>query len=204
VFRNILGVSCELTWHRERELPASTDLVVLPGGFSYGDALRSGSIARFSPIMAAVKSHAENGGLTLGICNGFQILLESGLLPGAMLPNANQKFVCRQVKVRVRSDTTPFTRGMIDKELAIPIAHHEGRFHADEALLDKLEQNKQVVLTYIQDNPNGSIRSIAGIANAQGNVLGMMPHPERASEEVLGSVDGLGFFRSVVASIQAR
>lgn len=199
VGRNVLGVDTRLVWHKDAALPPATDLVILPGGFSYGDALRSGALARFSPIMAAVQRHAERGGLVLGICNGFQILVESGLLPGAMLQNASQRFVCRSVDVEVKTEKTPFTsllaRGSV---LRIPVAHHEGRYHAAPDTLRALEDEDRIVFTYRGESPNGAVKGIAGIVNAGRNVLGMMPHPERAAESALGSTDGLGIFRSIV------
>jgi phosphoribosylformylglycinamidine synthase len=197
VVRDLLRRDVEPVWHEQDRLPERTSLVVLPGGFSYGDALRSGAIARFSPIMAEVRRHAEAGGLVLGICNGFQVLVESGLLPGAMLQNANQKFVCRVTTLRVERTDTAFTgRYRGGQTLRIPVAHHEGRYHASDEVLDALERNGQIVFRYV-DNPNGSVRDIAGIVNGRRNVLGMMPHPERAAEEVLGSADGRALFESV-------
>lgn len=197
VVRNVLGRDAEAVWHKQERLPESTSLVILPGGFSYGDALRSGAIARFSPIMADVKRHADAGGLVLGICNGFQVLVESGLLPGAMLQNASQKFVCRVAALRVDRTDTPFSsRYDVGQTLRVPVAHHEGRYHASDEVLDALESNGQVVFRYV-DNPNGSVRDIAGIVNAGRNVLGMMPHPERAAEPILGSDDGRPLFESI-------
>ena len=197
VVKDVLGRDVEAVWHEQGRLPHDTALVILPGGFSYGDALRSGAIARFSPIMADVRRHADAGGLVLGICNGFQVLVESGLLPGAMLQNANQKFVCRVATLRVERTDTAFTaRYGNGQTLRIPVAHHEGRYHASDDVLDGLEQNGQVVFRYV-DNPNGSVRDIAGIVNVRRNVLGMMPHPERAAEAVLGSADGRALFETV-------
>jgi len=186
--------------------------VILPGGFSYGDYLRAGAIARFSPIMREVAAHAERGGPVIGICNGFQIACEAHLLPGALLRNANLKYHCQVVTLRVESTDTLFTsrysRGDV---LRMPIAHGEGRFTADEATLDRLEGDGQVVFRYVDAggadnpgaNPNGSMRAIAGIVSERGNVLGMMPHPERAVEALLGSTDGLGLFESIVAKVGA-
>lgn len=181
-------------WHKDKDLSmfSTDDCIVLPGGFSYGDYLRCGAIARFSPMMQSVISFAENGGKVLGICNGFQILCESGLLPGVLLRNANQQFVCKNV----------FIRGNDGVPLKIPIAHGEGRFYGNEQLLDSLEANGQVIYRYCDEagnvteesNPNGSQRNIAGIRNAAGNVFGMMPHPERATSEILGNTDGLAVF----------
>ena len=205
VVRNVLGVEGEAVWHGADALPEGTDLVILPGGFSYGDALRSGALARFAPIMDAVKAFAERGGHVLGICNGFQILLEAGLLPGAMLENASHKFVCRPVSLKVENVSTAFTSAYgKNSSIRIPVAHHEGRYFADDATLDALEQNGLIVFTYDGDNPNGSARDIAGIINERGNVLGMMPHPERAAEEALRAVDGLGVFRSIQQTIEAK
>ncbi len=204
VARDVLGVETVSVWHKDTSLPAGTDLCVLPGGFSYGDALRSGALARFSPIMDAVKAHADRGGIVLGICNGFQVLLEAQLLEGAMLQNASQKFVCRWVKVRVENAGTAFSSAYAPKsELMIPVAHHEGRYHASEETLDRLDGEGRVVFRYATGhNPNGSARDIAGIVNVQGNVLGLMPHPERAAESVLGSTDGLGLFESIRAALE--
>jgi len=202
VIRNVLGRPAASVWHEEPRLASDTHLVVLPGGFSYGDALRSGALARFSPIMADVRRFADAGGSVLGICNGFQVLVESGLLPGAMLQNASQKFVCRVVEVRVENTSTRFTRRYPSGGvLRIPVAHHEGRFYADDPDLDRLEAESQVVFRYV-DNPNGSARDIAGLVNAGGNVLGMMPHPERATETLLGSDDGRLLFESVLAEAE--
>jgi phosphoribosylformylglycinamidine synthase len=184
-------------WHKDKDLSmfSTDDCIVLPGGFSYGDYLRCGAIARFSPMMQSVISFAEQGGKVLGICNGFQILCESGLLPGVLLRNANQQFVCKNV----------FIKGEDGKALKIPIAHGEGRFYGNEKLLDALEENGQVIYRYCNEegdltadsNPNGSLRNIAGIRNAAGNVFGMMPHPERATSEVLGNTDGLAVFNQL-------
>lgn len=201
VVQGVLGARAERVWHGEAALPDGTELVILPGGFSYGDALRAGALARFSPVMEAVVRHAGRGGLVLGICNGFQILLEAGLLPGAMLPNGDRKFVCREVSLRVRSADTPFTRSLsVDQRLRMPVAHHEGRYHTDADGLARLRDGDQIVFTY-DDNPNGALADIAGIVSAERNVLGMMPHPERASEAVLGSTDGLPIFEAALAAI---
>lgn len=204
VARDVIGAETESVWHEARSLPAGTDVVVLPGGFSYGDALRAGALARLSPIMAAVATHAERGGYVLGICNGFQVLLEAGLLPGAMLPNDSRKFVCRAVELEVRTAQTPFScRLEAGARLWMPVAHHQGRYYADDDTLERLAAEDQIVFTYASDNPNGSCASIAGIVNAKRNVLGMMPHPERAADETLGSVDGEGVFRSVASVVEA-
>ncbi len=209
VLKHVLHMETQFLWHGERTLP-HLDLIVLPGGFSYGDYMRTGAIARFSPVMEAIKDFAARGGYVLGICNGFQILQEAGLLPGAMLHNRGLKFVCRHVHLRVEG-TSPFTcaysAGQI---LRVPVAHNEGNFYAATADLESLESNGQVLLRYcsasgqIDDraNPNGSLNHIAGVTNERKNVAGMMPHPERASENCLGSEDGLGVFLSLVQSIQ--
>ena len=196
-------------WHKDHDLQQS-DVIVLPGGFSYGDYLRAGAIARFSPVMQDVIAFAKRGGPVLAICNGFQIACEAGLLPGALLRNASLKFVCEVVQLRVETTETLFTnrydRGAV---LRIPIAHGDGRYTADESTLDRLEGEGRVVLRYVGGpadadewwSPNGSMRSIAGIVNDAGNVLGMMPHPERAVDPLLGSTDGLGIFESVLARV---
>ena len=203
VARNVLGAPVETVWHRESTLHASTDVVILPGGFSYGDALRSGALARFSPIMGAVRAHAERGGYVLGICNGFQILVEAGLLPGAMLQNASQKFVCREVTLEVSTTTSAFTSDYrAGQVLRIPVAHHEGRYLASPETLKALEGEDRIAFRYHGTNPNGATADIAGVLNEGRNVLGMMPHPERAAEAVLGSVDGLGLFQSMLAAVR--
>jgi phosphoribosylformylglycinamidine synthase subunit PurQ / glutaminase len=198
-------------WHKSHDL-AGVDVVVLPGGFSYGDYLRAGAIARFSPIMTEVVAHAERGGPVLAVCNGFQIACEAGLLPGALLRNANLRFQSDWVRLRVENDETMFTdkyeRGAV---LRIPIAHGEGRYTASDDVLDRLEGEGQVVFRYVDAagevvaaaNPNGSMRGIAGIVNDRGNVLGMMPHPERAVDPLLGSADGRGVFESLLARVAA-
>jgi len=193
------GHAATFVWHRSTDL-GGADVVVLPGGFSYGDYLRAGAIARFSPVMRAVAAHARAGGLVLGICNGFQILCEAGLLPGALARNAGLAFVCRWVTIRVDATDTPFTtayrRGQL---LRAPVAHGEGRYVADPATLDQLERDGRVVFRYVGDNPNGALRAIAGITNEGRNVLGMMPHPERAAETLLGSTDGAALFALAAA-----
>ena len=208
VLRELLGQEADLVWHRQADLSAY-DCVVLPGGFSYGDYLRCGAIARFSPVMEAVARHAEAGRPVIGICNGFQILCEAGLLPGALLRNESLQFRCQDVHLRAENLETPFTRLCRPGEaLRVPIAHGEGRYYADEATLDELEANGRVAFRYCtregevtpEANPNGSLRNIAGIVNQQGNVLGMMPHPERASESLMGGTDGLLLWRSVIAA----
>jgi phosphoribosylformylglycinamidine synthase subunit PurQ / glutaminase len=198
VLRNLLAVPTDTVWHKNERLPEGVELVVLPGGFSYGDALRSGALARFSPVMGAVRAFAERGGRVLGICNGFQVLLEAGLLPGAMLQNHTQTFVCRVVRLEVCRADTPFTRKFeAGRQIRLPVAHHEGRYHLDPEELETLEARGGVAFRYI-DDPNGSVGRVAGVLNAEGNVLGLMPHPERAAEAVLGGEDGLALFRSVV------
>ncbi len=201
------GQRPEAVWHKDR-IPAGTELVVLPGGFSYGDYLRAGAIARFSPVMQSVVDFANAGGLVVGICNGFQILLEAGLLPGAMLRNRGLTFSCKHVHLKVERTDTPFSQ--FEKPvLRIPIAHGEGNYFADAAGLAELESNRQIVFRYctadgsVEDaaNPNGSVAGIAGIVNLAGNVLGMMPHPERAIDEDLGSTDGALIWNSIFASL---
>lgn len=194
----LTGRAAAMVWHKEADLPDATDLVVLPGGFSYGDYLRSGAMAAKSPIMRAVTAHAERGGLVLGICNGFQVLTETRILPGALLRNAGLKFACKDVPLAIVNGNTAFTRAYREaRETEIPIAHGDGRFVADEDTLDRLEGDGRIVFRY-RDNPNGSARDIAGIINDRGNVLGMMPHPERASDERLGRTGGIGVFQSLM------
>jgi phosphoribosylformylglycinamidine synthase len=202
---DVLGRSARFVWHRETSL-GETDLVILPGGFSYGDYLRAGAIARFSPIMDAVQRHAADGGLVLGICNGFQVLCEAGMLPGALIRNASLKFLGQHVYVRVENTDTAFTNAYDPGQvLELHIAHGDGNYVADDEVLDRLESTKRVVFRYVDEagettaagNPNGSMRNIAGIINENGNVLGLMPHPERSVEMLLGSADGLGTFKSL-------
>ena len=187
----------EFIWHDSANL-GDIDAVILPGGFSYGDYLRCGAIARFSPVMKAVKKFAADGGLVLGICNGFQILVEAGLLPGALLRNHELTFICREVQLRTETTASPFTsklqKGSV---LRVPIAHGEGQYFADERTLDELDAEDRVAFRYV-DNPNGSARSIAGILNRERNVMGMMPHPERACDPLMGSTDGLGILESML------
>ena len=188
----------EYVWHHATDL-SKFDLILVPGGFSYGDYLRSGAIAAYSPVMEAVKKEAAAGKFVLGICNGFQILLESGLLPGAMRRNESMKFRCSQATLRVERNDTPFTRDYaVGEKISIPIAHGEGNYFCDEATLARLEANRQIVFRYDGFNPNGSVSDIAGIVNERGNVLGMMPHPERAVDTLLGSEDGKRMFTSVL------
>lgn len=194
-----LGAQAEFIWHQERRL-GDVDAVILPGGFSYGDYLRCGAIAKFSPVMAAVRDFAAAGGLVLGICNGFQILVECGLLPGALIRNRTLRFICREVRLRLETTDSPFTcAGERGATLRIPVAHGEGCYVADKRTLDELEAEDRVAFRYLE-NVNGSMRSIAGILNRERNILGMMPHPERASDPLMGSTDGLMVFRSMVAA----
>jgi phosphoribosylformylglycinamidine synthase len=194
----ITGRPAHMVWHKEATLPEGLDLVVLPGGFSYGDYLRSGAMAAKSPIVRDVIAHAERGGLVLGICNGFQVLTETRLLTGALGRNAGLKFVCKEAPLAVVNSNTAFTRAYREtRETDIPIAHGDGRFIADEETLNRIESEGQVVFRYL-DNPNGSARDIAGLMNARGNVMGMMPHPERASDPVLGRTGGAAVFQSLM------
>ena len=206
-----LGEEAVYLWHKDHDLQGS-DVVILPGGFSYGDYLRAGAIARFSPIMNEVIAHSRRGGPVVGICNGFQIACEAGLLPGALLRNASLQFVSAPVRIRVENTSTLFTSEYTRRQiLTIPVAHGDGRYTADDATLDELESKGQVVFRYVDTrgeptdagNPNGSSRNIAGIINANGNVVGLMPHPERALDSLLGSDDGLGFFQSILGTVAA-
>jgi len=197
VIKDILNQPVRFIWHRENDLKG-IDCVVLPGGFSYGDYLRAGAIARFSPIMSSVKEFADKGGLVIGICNGFQILTEAGLLPGALGRNRSLKFICRYVDLIIERNDTPFTSEFKKGEIVrMPIAHNEGNYYIDD--ISRIET--QVVLRYYGENPNGAIDNIAGIVNERGNVFGLMPHPERCSEKILGSEDGLRIFKSIVRSL---
>lgn len=199
------GADAYYVWHQDTDLRAA-DAVLLPGGFSFGDYLRSGAIARFSPVMQAVQRHAEAGGLVLGICNGFQVLCEAGLLPGALMRNARLTFASRPVTLRVERTTTAFTSAYrVGQLLRMPVAHGDGRFTADAETLRRLEGEGQVVVRYATaaDNPNGSAADIAGICNTSGTVVGLMPHPDRAADPLLGNTDGLGFFTSMLAAIPA-
>jgi phosphoribosylformylglycinamidine synthase I len=204
-----LGEEAVFLWHKDHDLQGS-DVVILPGGFSYGDYLRAGAIARFSPIMHEVVQHAQRGGPVLAICNGFQIACEAGLLPGALLRNASLKFVCAPIGIRVETTDTLFTsRYERGQRIVVPIAHGDGRYSADPETLDRLEGEGQVVFRYAPSaleaeeayNPNGSMRDIAGIVNGAGNVLGMMPHPERAVDPLLGAADGLPLFESILQRV---
>lgn len=210
VISKVIGQPVDFIWHKQESVEGF-DAIILPGGFSYGDYLRSGAIARFSPVMQAVKSFASEGGLVLGICNGFQILCESGLLPGVLLKNRDQKFICEHVNVRVEHCETPFTAAYTTGQvLRIPIAHGDGNYFCDDATLQKLESNQQILFRYCDSNghstdsvnPNGSMHNIAGICNENRNVLGLMPHPERAAEDVLGSHDGLAMFNSMTVTLR--
>jgi phosphoribosylformylglycinamidine synthase I len=193
-------------WHKDTSLPANLDCIILPGGFSYGDYLRCGAIARFSPVMQEVVRFAERGGYVMGICNGFQILTEAGLLEGALLRNTNLSFICRDVFLRVERTDTAFTSAMTQSVVRMPIAHGEGNYFADEDTIQALEDEGRILFRYTdaegkttpEANPNGSLNNIAGIMNKRGNVFGMMPHPERASDAVLGNTDGLGVFASLL------
>lgn len=209
VTRDVLGADAELLWHKDTTLKGA-DCVIIPGGFAYGDYLRAGALAKFAPIMEPIRRHAAAGGLVFGICNGFQVLTEAGLLPGALMRNQRLRFLSREVILRTEETDTPFTNALVPgQRLRIPIAHGEGNYFADESTLDELDRNRQVIFRYCDDegrltaesNPNGSARSIAGICNRERNVLGMMPHPERCSEALLGNVDGLGIFQSIAAAM---
>jgi phosphoribosylformylglycinamidine synthase len=198
-----LGETAEFIWHDATRL-GDVDAIILPGGFSYGDYLRCGAIARFSPVMSAVAKFAAEGGLVLGICNGFQILVESGLLPGALMRNRGLKFICKDVQLQTETTNSPFTHaGGKGQILKMPVAHGEGSYFADDRTLDELEAEDRVAFRYV-DNPNGSARDIAGILNPGRNVLGMMPHPDRAGEPLMGSSDGLVVLRSMVSSLAVK
>lgn len=208
----ILGVECRFIWHNDREA-SGIDAIVLPGGFSYGDYLRSGAIAKFSPIMDYVRKSADNGKLIIGICNGFQILLEQGMLPGAMLRNNTLKFICKFINVRVENNGTPFTCALkTGQVLKMPIRHNEGNYYIDEKGFEELEKNNLVILRYcsgdgtvnIENNPNGAVGNIAGICNKDMNVFGLMPHPEACCEGILGSSDGIGIFGSMIKSLKIQ
>jgi phosphoribosylformylglycinamidine synthase I len=208
----VLHQPVEFLWHQSEQV-AGFDAIVLPGGFAYGDYLRTGAIARFSPVMRGVEKFARAGGLVLGICNGFQILCEAGLLPGVLTRNAGLRFVCRQVHIRVETTDTPFTvEAKSGQVLKMPIAHAEGNYFCDEATLAELERNRQIVFRYVTSegredaaaNPNGSLANIAGVSNRERNVMGLMPHPERAVEAALGSTNGLVIFRSLIQSLMRQ
>ena len=203
VTRDILKQPTRMVWHQETDI-SELDVVVIPGGFSYGDYLRCGAIARFSPVMQQVMEHANQGKLVLGICNGFQILTESGLLPGILIRNRDMHFICDRVSLKVERNDLPWTQSYEEGEvITLPIAHGEGHFYADNAILEELEENNQVVFRYEGDNPNGSLNNIAGICNRQGNVIGMMPHPERAADPMLGGTDGLKMFAGLLEKVVA-
>jgi phosphoribosylformylglycinamidine synthase len=196
---SVLDQKVEIIWHDSPTLGA-VDVVILPGGFAYGDYLRCGAIAKFSPVMKAVKKFAADGGLVLGICNGFQILVEAGLLPGALIRNRGLQFICREVDLRPATTNSPFTcAASKDRVYRVPIAHGEGCYFADERTLDELESEDRVAFRYV-DNPNGSLRDIAGVLNRERNVMGMMPHPEDATEPLMGSTDGLVVFQSLISA----
>lgn len=206
---NVLHKPVEFIWHQSQDL-ANSDAIILPGGFSYGDYLRTGAIARFSPVMKSVEKFARGGGIVMGVCNGFQILLEAGLLPGAMMRNSGLRFICRPVYIRVEQTDTAFTNAAAQGQiLKLPIAHSDGNYNCDEAVLAELEKNRQVLFRYTTaggsnddaGNPNGSMHNIAGICNWERNVAGLMPHPERAVEPALDSNDGLVIFRSLVEAL---
>lgn len=212
VLRNVLGQPARLLWHKDQSL-GDTDAVIIPGGFSYGDYLRTGAIARFSPVMQAVQSFAANGGLVLGVCNGFQILCEAGLLPGALIRNRSLQFRCEPVFLKTETANSPFTSQVPGgKLMRIPIAHGEGCFFADEQTRAELQANDQVLWRYVdargnpteESNPNGSVDNIAGICNKARNVAGLMPHPERSSETTLGGTDGLLVFQSMIHALQDK
>jgi phosphoribosylformylglycinamidine synthase len=199
--QSVLGKPVEFIWHQETSLKGF-DAVILPGGFSYGDYLRTGALAKFSPVMGAVKDFAGKGGLVIGICNGFQILTESGLLPGALMRNVTQKYICKYLKLSVETTNSPFTNQLQKGQiLNIPIGHGDGNYFADAETLKRLNGEDQVAFRYHGENPNGSLESIAGILNAGRNVLGMMPHPDRSSEQILGSADGKPIFESMVNAL---
>jgi phosphoribosylformylglycinamidine synthase len=211
VLQNIMGQKVERLWHKEKDLKGC-DFIVLPGGFSYGDYLRSGAIARFSPIMDKVIAHAENGGFLLGVCNGFQILTEAHLVPGALLHNNSRQFICKNVYIRPEQNETLITSGLdIKKAYKIPIAHGEGNFFADKNTLAEMKKNGQILFRYCDaegnvnetSNPNGALENIAGVCNARKNVFGMMPHPERAADPVLGNTDGKAIFSSLLSMVNA-
>jgi len=208
--KHVMNVETTFLWHKDNDV-SDIDLLIIPGGFSYGDYLRSGAIARFSPIMNAVQDYVKKGYPVLGICNGFQILLEAGLLPGAMLHNEKLRFICKNVYIRVESNRSPFTAGLENRQvLNIPVSHGEGNYFIEQEGVHRLEDNEQIAFRYCtkhgeitnEANVNGSVSNIAGITNETGNVLGMMPHPERAMEPILGSIDGIPFFESVLNKLE--
>ncbi|MBZ0178367.1 MAG: phosphoribosylformylglycinamidine synthase subunit PurQ [Melioribacteraceae bacterium] len=208
VAKKLLGYETEFLWHKERDLKNS-DIIILPGGFSYGDYLRTGAIARFSPVMNSVIDFANKGGIVIGICNGFQILLEAGLLPGVLMQNKSLKFICKDVNLKVVNKVTIFTQDIDKNVLTIPIAHGDGQYFAEDDVIKSLQDNDQIVFQYSDENgnvdessnPNGSVLNIAGIVNKKKNILGMMPHPERCSDKVLNNTDGLEIFSSTIKNI---
>jgi phosphoribosylformylglycinamidine synthase len=203
VTRDLLQQPTRMVWHEETDI-SDLDVVVIPGGFSYGDYLRCGAIARFSPVMQRVVEHAQQGKLVLGICNGFQVLTEAGLLPGALVRNRDLHFICDRVPVKVERTDLPWTQAYSPGQIVtLPIAHGEGQYYAHKKTLKQLEANGQVLFRYEGDNANGSVNHIAGICNRQGNVLGMMPHPERASDPMLGGTDGLKLFQGLLERVAA-
>lgn len=206
VLKHLLGQPTEFLWHKQTDL-TGFDVIIIPGGFSYGDYLRTGAIAQYSPIMKSIRGFADSGGLVLGICNGFQILLEAGLLPGAMLRNRSLKFICKDVLLRVERSDSPFTSDFRNGQvIRLPVAHADGNYYADPETLRSLEENGQVIFRYCapdgqiteDSNPNGSVESIAGISNRAGNVIGLMPHPDRSSDAALGRTDGRIIFESIL------
>lgn len=203
VTRDLLQQPTRMVWHEETDI-TDLDVVIIPGGFSYGDYLRCGAIARFSPVMQRVVEHAQQGKFVLGICNGFQILTEAGLLPGALVRNRDLHFICDRAPIKIERTDLPWTQAYSHMEtLTLPIAHGEGRFFANRDTLQQIEDNGQVLFRYEGENPNGSVNNIAGICNRQGNVLGMMPHPERASDPMLGGCDGLKLFEGLLEKVVA-
>jgi phosphoribosylformylglycinamidine synthase subunit PurQ / glutaminase len=203
VTSDVLGLSTRMVWHQETDI-ADLDVIIIPGGFSYGDYLRCGAIARFSPVMQEVVKHAERGKYVLGICNGFQVLTEAGLLPGVLTRNRDLHFICDRVSLKVERNDLVWTQNYSAEEIiTVPIAHGEGRFYAIDKTLAEIEDNGQVLFRYHGENPNGSLNNIAGICNRQGNVLGMMPHPERVSDPVLGGTDGLRLFQGLLERVAA-
>jgi len=203
VTRDLLNQPTRMVWHEETDI-SDLDVVVIPGGFSYGDYLRCGAIARFSPVMQGIVEHALQGKLVLGVCNGFQVLTEVGLLPGALIRNRDLHFICDRVPIKVERTDLPWTQAYSHEQvLTLPLAHGEGQFYASDDTLKHLEDNGQVLFRYKGNNPNGSVNNIAGICNRQGNVLGMMPHPERASDPMLGGTDGIGLFKGLLKEIVA-
>ena len=202
----------DMVWHKETALPPGTDLVALPGGFSFGDYLRCGAIAARAPVMAAVTAHAARGGLVLGVCNGWQVLCEAGLLPGALMRNATLRFVCRDVRLRVETGDSPFTRGYENRgPIRVPVAHHDGAFVGDAPLLERLEQEDRIAFRYVDidgkataaANPNGSVGNVAGVLSRNRRILGMMPHPERLADPALGGMDGAPLFRGLTDALAA-